>query len=141
MNGKAFVDTNVLVYLFDGDAPQKQQRAREVLSAEGAGGTLVLSTQVLQEFYVSVTRKLGVPLAPSEAIEHTRRFATLPVVLIDTQLILAATRLSRDHKISLWDALILRAAETASCERLLTEDLQDGWSVLGVTVKNPFQGL
>ena len=67
MSGRVFVDTNVLVYLFDGDAPQKQRRARQILDEEGSPGSIVISTQVLQEFYVTVTRKLGKPLKEAEA--------------------------------------------------------------------------
>ena len=62
MSGRAFFDTNVLVYLFDSDSPAKQARAREVFESEGRAGNVVISTQVLQEFYVAVTRKLGKPL-------------------------------------------------------------------------------
>ena len=93
MSGKVFVDTNVLVYLFDGDAPTKQRKARQVLQEEGAENRVVISTQVLLEFYVTVTRKLGKPLAPAEAeaaargcerllsedLQHGQRFGRVQV--------------------------------------------------------------
>ncbi len=152
MTDRSFVDTNVLVYLFDADSPTKQARAREILEGDGGnvplGGSrgrnnsyLVLSTQVLQEFYVTVTRKLGVPLAPEVAFEATRRFAELHVVYIDAQLVFNAIALSQRHTVSMWDGLILQAALDSGCTRLLTEDLHDGWILDGLRVENPFKDL
>lgn len=140
MSDKAFVDTNVLVYLFDADEPQKQTRAQSLLETEGVTGDLVLSTQVLQELYVTVTRKLAEPLPPERAFGVIRGFTTAMSVLgIDAQMVLDAIALSRQHVISLWDALIVQAALSAGCKRLLTEDLQDGWVVKGLRVENPFR--
>ncbi len=141
LHRRCFVDTNVLVYLFDAGAPAKQARAREVLEGDGGASFLVLSTQVLQEFYVTVTRKLGVPLAPGVALEATKRFAQLHLVYIDAQLIFDAIALSRRHTVSMWDGLILQAALDGGCSRLLTEDLHDGWDLGGLRVENPFQDL
>ena len=139
MSDRKFVDTNVLVYLFDADAPEKQARAKQILELDGVGGDLVLSTQVLQEFYVTVTRKLETPVAPREALELTRLLSALYVVQTDTQMILDAIVFSQRHVISLWDGLILQAALQAGCKRLLTEDLQDGWTVQGLRIENPFR--
>lgn len=139
MNGKVFLDTNVLVYLFDSDSPGKKERAAEILGAEGSRGDAVLSTQVLEEFYVSVTRKLRHPLADAEALEATERFAAFPVVSIDAPMVVRAIILSQAARLSLWDALIVRSAVESGCQSLYSEDLQDGWSVDGVTVENPFR--
>ncbi len=141
MIDRTFVDTNVLVYLFDADAPEKQARARDVLREDGGDRFLVLSTQVLQEFYVTVTRKLGTPLAPEVALRATRRFAQLHVIQIDPQLVFDAITLSQRHTVSMWDGLILQAALEGGCSRLLTEDLHDGWDLGGLRVENPFSGL
>ena len=152
MIDRCFVDTNVLVYLFDADSPAKQARARQILEQDAGnnpmgesrsktGSYLVLSTQVLQEFYVTVTRKLGVPLAPEIAFEATRRFAQLHLVYIDARLIFDAIALSQHHKVSMWDGLILQAALDGGCRRLLTEDLHDGWNLDGLQVENPFKDL
>ena len=141
MKDRSFVDTNVLVYLFDADSPNKQSRAREILEQDGAGSYLVLSTQVLQEFYVTVTRKLGVPLAPEVAFQATKRFAQLHLVHIDAQMLFDGIALSRKHTVSMWDGLILQAAIDSACCRLLTEDLQDGWDLGGLVVENPFRDL
>lgn len=138
MSGRAFLDTNVLVYLFDRDTPAKQQRAREVLAAEG--GSASVSTQVLQEFYVTVTRKLGQPLAEKDAEAAVRDLAALEVVPIDTPLVLAAIARSRADRLSLWDALVVESALRSGCRRLLTEDLQDGRLFGRLRVENPFAG-
>ncbi len=141
MSARKFMDTNVLVYRFDQDEAAKRDRARQILDEEGSAGRLVLSTQVLQEFYVSVTRKLSRPLPESEALEAVRHLSAFPVVQVDPDLITDAIVLSRDHRISFWDALILRAAERGGCVEVLTEDLQHGWKILGLEVVNPFVDL
>lgn len=141
MSARQFVDTNVLVYRFDHDEPAKRDRAREILDAAGGSGRLVLSTQVLQEFYVSVTRKLTRPLPVEDAKKAVRHLSVFPVAQIDAALVLDAITLSQDHQISLWDALILHAAAREKCTEVLTEDLQDGWKILGLEVVNPFANL
>ena len=139
MSGRSFVDTNVLVYLFDSSAPDKQARARELLAERGPAGELVLSTQVLQEFFVTVTRKLERPLSAEVAEAVVRRLTAYPVVSTTVGLVTAAIALARAHQVSLWDALIVEAAREAGCEELLSEDLADGASFAGVRVKNPFR--
>lgn len=134
----SFIDTNVLVYVYDDDEPAKQARARELLSSLARSSELVLSTQILQEFYVTMTRKLARPLAESDALDALREWSRLPVVQIDPLLILAAAVTSREAVVSFWDALVLEAAAAHGCERLLSEDLQDGFVHKGVKVENPF---
>lgn len=135
---RTMVDTNVLVYLFDQDAPDKQRVARRLLETLAVEGRLVLSTQVLQELYVVLTRKLQVGLTPEDAEAAVAGFAVFEVAGIDRETVLHAIALSRRHKVSLWDALIVQSALDKGCEVLLTEDLQDGWTVQGVRVENPF---
>ena len=141
MIDRTFVDTNVLIYLFDTDAPGKQARAREILEQDGSGSYLVVSTQVLQEFYVNATRKLAVPLSPDVALKAVQRFAQLHVVYVDTPMIFGAIALSQKHTVSMWDGLILQAAIDSACTRLLTEDLHHGWDLHGLRVENPFRDL
>ncbi len=141
MPDRSFLDTNVLVYLFDADAPAKQARAREILAQDSRGSYLVLSTQVLQEFYVTATRKLAVPLPPEVALEAVKRFAQFHVVYVDTQMVFGAIARSQSHTVSMWDGLILQAAIDSGCSRLLTEDLHDGWDLHGLKVENPFRDL
>lgn len=139
MTARVFLDTNVLVYLFDSDSPQKQARAREILSRHDESLSIVLSTQVLQEFYSAATRKLATPLPPEEALEAVRRFARLEVVQLSPALILEAIAASLHSRISMRDALILEAASTAGCPRVLSEDLQHGWWSGASRVENPFR--
>jgi predicted nucleic acid-binding protein len=105
---------------------------------EVEAGRAVLSTQVLQEFYVNATRKLGRPLSPERAEARVRDLSRLPLVQVNAPLILAAIARSRSLGFSFWDALILEAALSAGAARLLTEDLQHGREVEGLRIENPF---
>ncbi|MFU8856086.1 MAG: PIN domain-containing protein [Deferrisomatales bacterium] len=135
---RSFFDTNILVYLFDAGSPEKQGAAREILEREVLEGRAVLSTQVLQELYVAVTRKLAAPLPPADAERAVRDLATLPTVQIDKDLILRGIRRSRASVLSFWDALILEAALEANATTLFTEDLQHGQVIGGLRIANPF---
>ena len=137
MSGKSFVDTNMFVYLFDADAPAKQQRCRDLVKAEAS--RIVISTQVLTEFYVTTTRKLARPLSASEAGAAVAELCAFDVVGLDVPLVQNAVARVRRDRLSLWDALIVEAALESGCERLLTEDLQVGRVFDGrLVVANPF---
>lgn len=135
---RIFVDTNVFVYLFDGADPTKQQRAREVVSELMRAGTLVLSSQVLSELYVTVTRKLACPLEPALALRVLGDLAVFPVVAIDAALAQRAAARTTAEQVAYWDALILEAAVEAGADTVYSEDLQHGRTYQGVTVQNPF---
>lgn len=136
MSDRAFVDTNVLVYLFDGDAPDKRRRARALLAE--LGGRAVVSTQVLQEFFVAVTRKLARPLPEEQAEAAVRDLASLDVVELDVALVLQAITRARRQRLSLWDSLIVGAALARGCEVLFSEDLQHGQRMGTLRIENPF---
>ncbi len=136
-----FLDTNVLVYLFDVDSLRKKAVATELFEKAGASGSLILSTQVLQEFYVVSTRKLARPLAPEVAEQAVRDFAALPVRQVTPALILLAIRRSIESRLSLWVSLVVETAIDAGATVILTEDLQDGQVIDGVRVVNPFLGV
>jgi predicted nucleic acid-binding protein len=138
MSGRVFLDTNVLVYLYDSDAPEKQHRARLVLERHGLPGAAIISTQVLQEFYVTVTRKLAKKLSEEETLLATRSLSRLPLVQVDAAIIFDAIDLAREIKVSFWDALIIQSALRADCETLFTEDLQHGRRIAGLRIENPF---
>lgn len=138
MSGSVFVDTNVFVYLFDSHEPDKQDAARALIQSLAQEKTIVVSTQVLQEFYVSVTRKLAEPLPPNVALEATKGLSTYHVVQIDPPMILNAIALHENEKTSFWDALIVRAALESGCELLLTEDMQHGRQFESLRLDNPF---
>jgi predicted nucleic acid-binding protein len=136
---RTFVDTNVFTYLFDDAEPKKQQRARERLEKEQSERELVLSTQVLQELYVSLTKGRN-PIATAEIAEAAVREAAsgYTVINVDAPLVLTSIELCRSAKISFWDALIVRAAAFSGCVRLLSEDFNDGQVIEGVMIENPF---
>lgn len=134
---RRFLDTNVLLYADDADAETKQQRAREILADSLRSGTGVISTQVLQEFFAVSTRKMGVDL--EVARRKVELMGTMDLVQVDLDLILAAIDLSRLHSFSFWDGLIVRAAATAGCQVLLSEDLQHDRVIDGVRIENPFR--
>lgn len=135
---RVFFDTNVLVYLFDRAAPQKRAQAQRLLDKHSSEGSLTLSTQVLQEFFVSATRKLSTPLSVPEALEVLRQLVVFPLVQVDADLILRAGERTAREMVSFWDALIVEAALTAGATRLLSEDLQHGQKISSLTVENPF---
>lgn len=136
--GRSFVDTNVLVYASDEDEPAKRARARAILSGASADD-LVISTQVLAEYYVTVTRKLARPLPAGHAAARVDDLAKMPTVLTDVALVRAAVATSQSAVISLWDALIIEAARIGACTRILTEDLATGSTIRGLRIENPFE--
>jgi predicted nucleic acid-binding protein len=139
MSVRSFVDTNVLIYAVDDDEIEKRDRAREILAAERAAVELVLSTQVLCEFYVVATRKLARPLAVEDAADAVDELAKLTVIGADPDLVRDGISISRRAQLSLWDGMIVAAAKLGTCERILTEDLADGSTLDGVRIENPFR--
>ena len=135
---RTFFDTNVLVYAFDRGSPEKRRTAMRRLQEHGESGTLVISTQVLSEFYVSVTRKLARPLPEDDAAEVLEQLSTFPVVVTDVPLVLRSVALARRAKLSYWDAMILQAAVEARCTELLSEDFQAGAVLESVRIRNPY---
>lgn len=138
MSGRIFFDANVLVYLFDQDSPAKQARARELFEREARDGRIVLSPQILQEFYVTVVRKLARPLPAKEALAAVRSFAKFPLVPVDGAIILRAIELHQRHTLSFWDALVIQAALEGGCNTLWSEDLQEGRSFGELRIGSPF---
>lgn len=137
MSASSFFDTNVLVYTDDDSAPAKRDRALDLLEEARRAGNGVVSTQVLVEYFSAATRKLGVE--SRAAHRKVELFSRLQVVLLDVDLIGRAIELHRLHSVSIWDALIVRAAQAARCGVLFTEDLHAGWRPEGLEVINPFR--
>jgi predicted nucleic acid-binding protein len=138
MTGRTFLDSNVLVYSVDESPAESAKHARAIELLSEQAEDLVVSTQVLQEFYVVTTRKLKKPLSEERAASAVRGLAKLEVVGVDVSLVLSAFDASRSAKISLWDALIVQAASRAGCDRVLSEDLNAGQVMHGVRIENPF---
>ncbi len=136
MSARSFLDTNVLLYTDDHDAPGKQKLALSLIERCREDRSGVVSTQVLQEYFVAATRKLAV--APEIARAKLQIFARFAVMKIDVPDILAAVDLHRLRVISFWDALIVRAAQESGCTVLYSEDLQHGLKIDGLRVINPF---
>ncbi len=131
-----FLDTNILLYALDTKDKSKQDCAKRLIQTVTENDIPVVSRQVLQEFYVASTTKLGVAPLLAKNILHS--FENMEVVQIDPYLIGEAIDTSILNQLSLWDSLIVVAAEKAKCELLLTEDLDNGQIIRGVKVENPF---
>jgi len=137
--GKVFVDTNILIYAYDASAGNKHLTASQQVADLWKAETGLISTQVLQEFYVNVTRKISKPLNISVARSIVEDLSRWEVVTLEPDTILAAIDLQRDHLFSFWDAMIVAAAFAGGAETLLTEDLNHGQTINGITILNPFK--
>lgn len=126
MNGRSFVDTNVLVYAHDTRLPAKNRVARQLVEELWESRAGVVSTQVLEELYVNVRRKVERPLPPAEARQLVADYLRWEVVTNDANAILEAIELEERFRLSFWDAMIVRAALAAGAETLLSEDLSHG---------------
>lgn len=136
MNVDCFLDTNVIVYAAAQDSePSKRERALRLLEHESFG----LSAQVLQEFYVTMVRKLATPLEPAAALDWIEQLAVFPCLPIDSDIVKIAVEVSERYRISFWDGAILAAAEALGAAVLYSEDLSDGQSYGSVRVINPFR--
>jgi predicted nucleic acid-binding protein len=140
MSGKTFVDTNVLIYAHDIDAGEKQQIAKGVLRGLWSERTGVLSMQVLQEFYVNVTRKIASPLPKELARLVVTSYAIWCSETTPAE-IAAAFRIEDESQIAFWDALIVSSAEKSGASRILSEDLNAGQRIAGILIENPFANI
>lgn len=138
MSDKCFVDTNVLVYAHDRSAGLKYKAAETLIEDLWDSGRGVLSTQVLQEFCVSVRRKAGRPLPAGEIRRLIQDYSTWEVVVNTADSVLQALDFEARYKISFWDALIVQAAEVSGASILYSEDLSNGQSYGSTRVVNPF---
>lgn len=137
---RAFVDANILVYAYDASAGSKKTAAEALLASLWESGTGCLSVQVLQEFFVAVTRKVAEPLPVEDAADRVREFGAWTVFAPRTADVLRAIELHTQAKVAFWDAMIVHAAAELGCDVLWTEDLNDGQLIAGVRIRNPFAG-
>ncbi len=133
-----FVDTNVLLYAYDVTAGDRHQRARELVGSLGRERRGALSVQVLQEFYVNAVRKIAQPLTPPVARERLRVLSRWQVHSPLADDVIAASVISEQCQLSLWDAMVVRSAAALGCEVLWTEDLNAGQQIAGVEIRDPF---
>jgi predicted nucleic acid-binding protein len=132
---RSFFDTNILVYADDQADAAKQRRAVELFNEHRRSRTGVVSLQVLQEYFVTVTRKLQIDARTAR--RRVELLAKFDVVVPEVSDVLAAIDLHRLHGISFWDAMILRCAKQAGCSVLFSEDMQQAREIDGVRVVNP----
>jgi predicted nucleic acid-binding protein len=137
MNDKTFVDTNILIYAHDVDAKAKHDVAKGVLRKLWSQRTGVLSMQVLQEFYVNVTRKIASPL-PKEIARAVVNSYSIWCIDATPAEIAAAFRIEDESRIGFWDALIVASALKCGATRILSENLNAKQKISGVQIQNPF---
>jgi predicted nucleic acid-binding protein len=135
----SFVDTNVLVYALASDDAKRSPVAQELLRTLMIAQVFQTSTQVLQELFVTLTRKVRKPMTSEQALRYLDQIAAWPVAVLDYSAVRHAVELSAKAKLSFWDALVIVAAARSGAKRLYTEDLQDGQTILGIEVVNPFR--
>jgi len=139
MSGKIFIDTNILIYAHDLDAGKKHTIAVEIIKDIWEGRNGVISTQVLQEFYINMTRKILKTISPMEAREIIRSYLSWEIKENSPMSIVRASEIEEKYRISFWDALIVVAAYSAKVDKILTEDLHDGQMIEGIFIENPFR--
>lgn len=137
MSDRTFVDTNVLIYAHDVDAKSKHEAAKSALGELWGERNGVVSTQVLQEFYVNVTRKIPHPISKESARLVVSGYVIWCVDTTPAE-ISTAFRIEDEYRIGFWDALIVASALKSGANRILSEDLNAGQTIAGIRIENPF---
>ena len=137
MSDRIFVDTNILVYAHDLSAGDRHTKASAVIESLWESKTGVISTLVIQEFYVTVTRKIRNPLKPAEAREIIRNYFAWPVQTNDPETTIRASEIEENNSLSFWDALVVAAALRLEANKIMTEDLNHGQIIEGILIENP----
>ena len=138
---REFIDSNVLVYAHSRASAEKRDRASKLVDRLWVSGGGGLSIQVLQEFFVVVTRKVPQPLSAEEAAQIVEDYSRWAVHSPEPRDLLAAIDIHKRFQISFWDAMVIHSARRLGCRVLWTEDLSDGQSYAGVTARNPFSNM
>ena len=141
MSDKVFIDTNVLVYAHDIDSGSKHEIAVKIIMDLWEKSNGILSNQVLQEFYVIITRKIIKPISLSETRAIIKNYLMWQIEESNPSSILKASEIQEKHNISFWDALIVTAAEQAGAVKILTEDMNHGQSIESILIENPFRNI
>ncbi len=138
MNGREFVDTNILIYGFDRTAGRKRDVATGLLERLWTQRNGCVSLQILQEFYVTATGKLGMPAR--EAAHQVEQLGKWTVHRVSLDDVLSAIELHRRRQLAFWGALVIRSAMQLGCSTLWSEDFSDGQKWGSVIIRNPFSG-
>jgi predicted nucleic acid-binding protein len=139
MSGKAFVDSNILIYAHDRDTGEKNRTAREIIATLWHERRGVLSTQVLQEFSVNVRKKATHPVSREELKQTLEDLMSWETIVNSPRAVLRALEIEEGYQLSFWDAMIVQAAISAECAIIYSEDLSHGQEYEGVLVVNPFR--
>lgn len=137
MSDRIFVDTNILVYAHDADAGKKHAAAAKAVADLWESRDGIISTQVLQELYVALTRKVASPVPRNLARRLIKNYLTWELVVNDGAILLHASEIEENHRLSFWDALIVAAAYAKNSTVILTEDMNHGQIVEGIRIHNP----
>lgn len=137
MSGKVFFDTNILIYAYDRDAGEKHLVAKGILHEAWQAGWGVISTQVLQEFYVNITRKIPAPVPPAKARGILENYLAWHVEVNEPETVLLASEIEERHRLSFRDAMIVAAAIRGGVAKILSEDFNHGQIIEGIVVENP----
>jgi predicted nucleic acid-binding protein len=138
MSDRTFVDTNILVYAHDADAGEKHAAAAKTVADLWESRSGIISTQVLQELYVALTRKVASPVTRNIARRIIRNYMAWELALNDGVILLHASEIEENYRLSFWDGLIVAAAYSKNAAVILTEDLNHGQNIEGIRVLNPF---
>jgi predicted nucleic acid-binding protein len=138
MSDRIFVDTDILVYALDADAGEKHAVAANVVAGLWESRNGMLSTQVLQEFYITLTRKVARPVSGNIARRLIRNYLVWELVLNDGAIILHASEIEENYQLSFWDGLIVAAAYSKNAAAILTEDMTHAQVIEGVRLENSF---
>jgi len=138
MKDKVFLDTNILIYAHDMDAGLKHDVALSIIEKIWEEETGIISTQVIQEFYVNVTRKIPNPITPVQARGIIFNYFSWQVEAVEPHTILSASEIEEKYVLSFWDSLIIAAASRSKAGKILTEDLNHGQTIESVLIENPF---
>ncbi len=137
-DARMFVDTNILVYAYDLSAGNKHEKAKEIIKDLWSTGDGLISTQVAQEFFVTVTRKIAKPLGLGQAREILKDLLQWKTITIDGSLIVDAINIQEKYQYSFWDSLIIASAMEGGAVTIISEDLSDKQKIGDVTISNPF---
>ncbi|MCJ7772374.1 MAG: PIN domain-containing protein [Desulfobacterales bacterium] len=138
MTDRIFIDTNILIYAHDLDAGVKKDIASQLLEDIWKNRNGILSTQVLQEFYVNITRKIANPLSSAGARSIIENYLVWHVQIITPESVLIASEIEERYQLSFWDAMILSSARIAGASKIATEDMNHGQKIEGILIENPF---
>lgn len=138
MTADCFLDTYVLIYAYDLEAQDKHQKAKDIVYSFWNDRGALISTQVLQEFYVNVTSKIPHPLSLATARSIIEQYQVWPVITNTTESVVRASEIQERYQLSFWDSLIISSAEKGGAKTILSEDFSHDQSIVGIRIQNPF---